>query len=50
VVWTVSKKHVSYLGTAESANIQNQQMKERLKKEYTRRVRMILKFEFECQE
>jgi hypothetical protein len=38
-----------YLGTAESENIHHQQMKERLKKEYTRRLRMIQKSEFECQ-
>ena len=45
VVRTVSKKHVSYLGAAESEKMPNQQMKERLKKEYTRRLRMILKSE-----
>jgi hypothetical protein len=34
-----------YLGTEESEGIQHQQMQERLKKEYTRRLRMILKSE-----
>jgi len=34
-----------YLGTEESEGIKHQQMKERLKKEYIRRLRMILKFE-----
>jgi hypothetical protein len=36
---------VKYLKTEESEGIQHQQMKERLKKEYTRRLRMILKSE-----
>jgi len=34
-----------YLGTEESGGIQHQQMKERLKQEYSRRLRMILKCE-----
>ena len=34
-----------YLRTEESKEIQHQQMKERLKKKYTRRLRMILKSE-----
>jgi hypothetical protein len=34
-----------YLGIEESDSIRHQQMKERLKKEYTRRLRMILKSE-----
>ena len=34
-----------YLGIEESEGIQHQQMKERLKKEYSRRLRMILKSE-----
>jgi hypothetical protein len=34
-----------YLGIEESDGLQHQQMKERLKKEYTRRLRMILKSE-----
>jgi hypothetical protein len=38
-------KAYKYLGTEESDGIQHQQMKERLKKEYTRRLRMILKSE-----
>jgi hypothetical protein len=38
-------KTYNYLGIEESDGIQHQQMKERLKKEYTRRLRMILKFE-----
>ena len=42
-------KTCKYLGTKESENIQHQQMKERLKKEYTRRLRMVLKSEFDCQ-
>jgi hypothetical protein len=36
-------KTYKYLGAEESDGIQHQQMKERLKKEYTRRLRMILK-------
>ena len=41
------KKNVQilYLGIEESEGIQHQQMKERLKKEYRRRLRMILKSE-----
>jgi hypothetical protein len=39
----------SYLGTEESEGIQQQQMKERLKKEYTRRLRMILKSELNAE-
>jgi hypothetical protein len=38
-------KTYKYLGIEESDSIQHQQMKERLKKEYTRRLRMILKSE-----
>jgi hypothetical protein len=38
-------KTYRYLGIDESDGIQHQQMKERLKKEYTRRLRMILKSE-----
>jgi hypothetical protein len=38
-------KTYKYLGIEESDGIQHQQMKERLKKEYTRRLGMILKFE-----
>jgi hypothetical protein len=38
-------KAYKYLGIEESDGIQYQQMKERLKKEYTRRLRMILKSE-----
>ena len=34
-----------YLGIEESEGIQHQQIEERLKQEYTRRLRMILKFE-----
>jgi hypothetical protein len=34
-----------YLGTVESDNIQHQQMKEKLKNEYTRRLGMTLKSE-----
>ena len=34
-----------YLGIEESEGIQHQQTKERLKKEYSRRLRMILKSE-----
>ena len=36
-------KAYKYLGTEESEGIQHQQMKERLKQEYSRRLRMILK-------
>jgi hypothetical protein len=39
------QKTYKYLGTEESDGIQHQQMKERLKKEYTRRLRIILKSE-----
>ena len=35
-------KTYKYLGIEESEGIQHQQMKERLKKEYSRRLRMIL--------
>ena len=38
-------KTYKYLGTEESEGIQHQQMKERLKEEYTGRSRMILKSE-----
>ena len=38
-------KTYKYLGTEESEGIQHQQMNERLKKEYSRRLRMILKSE-----
>jgi hypothetical protein len=38
-------KTYKYLGTEESDGIHHQQMKERLKKEYTRRLGMILKSE-----
>jgi hypothetical protein len=38
-------KTYKYLGIEESDGIQHQQMKERLKKEYTRRLRIILKSE-----
>jgi hypothetical protein len=41
-------KTFKYLKTEESEGIQHQQMKERLKKEYTRRLRMIIRLE--CQE
>jgi hypothetical protein len=40
-------KTCKYLGTAGNENMQHQQMKERLKKEYARRLRMILKSEFD---
>ena len=36
-------KTYNYLGIEESEGIQHQQLKERLKKEYSRRLRMILK-------
>jgi hypothetical protein len=39
-------KTYKYLGTEKSEGIQHQQMKERLRKEYTRRLRMIMKSEF----
>jgi hypothetical protein len=39
------RKTYKYLGTEESEGIQHQQMKERLKQEYSRRLRMILKSE-----
>jgi hypothetical protein len=38
-------KMYRYLGIEESESIQHQQMKERLKQEYSRRLRMILKSE-----
>jgi len=38
-------KRCKYLGIEESEGIQHQQMKERLKHEYSRRLRMILKSE-----
>ena len=38
-------KTYKYLGIEESEGIQHQQMKERLKEEYSRRLRMILKSE-----
>jgi hypothetical protein len=38
-------KTCKYLGTEESDGIQHMQVKERLKKEYARRLRMIMKFE-----
>jgi len=38
-------KTYKYLGIEESDGIQHQQMKERLKQEYSRRLRMILKSE-----
>jgi hypothetical protein len=38
-------KTYKYLGAEESDGIQHQQMKGRLKKEYTRRLRMVLKSE-----
>jgi hypothetical protein len=38
-------KTYKYLGTEESEGMQHQQMKERLKQEYRRRLRMILKSE-----
>jgi hypothetical protein len=38
-------KTYKYLGIEEGKGIQNQQMKERLKQEYNRRLRMILKTE-----
>jgi hypothetical protein len=39
------EKMYKYLGTEESEGIQHQQMKEILKQEYRRRLRMILKSE-----
>jgi len=41
-------KTYKYLGIEESEGIQHQQMKERLKKEYSRRLRMILKSELDA--
>jgi len=41
-------KMYKYLGIGESEGIQHQQMKERLKQEYSRRLRMILKFELKA--
>ena len=38
-------KTYKYLGTEESEGIKHQQMKERLKQEYRRRLRMTLKYE-----
>ena len=38
-------KTYKYLGAEESEGIQHQQMKQRLKQEYSRRLRMILKSE-----
>jgi hypothetical protein len=38
-------KTYKYLGTEESDGIQHQQMKERMSKQYTRRLRLILKSE-----
>jgi len=38
-------KTYKYLGIEESECIQHQQMKERLKQEYSRRLRMVLKCE-----
>jgi hypothetical protein len=38
-------KTYKYLGIEEGAGIQHQQLKERLKQEYNRRLRMILKSE-----
>ena len=38
-------KTYKYLGTEKREGIQHQQMKERLKQEYSRRLRMILKSE-----
>ena len=38
-------KTYKYLGIEESDSIQHQQLKERLKQEYRRRLRMILKYE-----
>ena len=38
-------KMYKYLGVEESEGIQHQQMKERLKQEYSRRIRLILKCE-----
>ena len=39
------RKTYKYLGIEEGEGIQHQQVKERLKKEYSRRLRMILKSE-----
>jgi hypothetical protein len=41
----LNRETCKYLGTEESDGIQHQQMKERLKKEYIRRLSMILKSE-----
>jgi len=41
-------KTYKYLGIEESESIQHQQMKERLKKEYSRRLRIILKPELKA--
>ena len=41
-------KTYMYLGIEESEGIQHQQMKERLKQEYSRRLRMILKSELKA--
>jgi len=41
-------KTYKYLGIEESEGIQHQQMKERLKQEYRRRLRMILKSELDA--
>ena len=38
-------KTYKYLGIEESEGVKHQHMKERLKQEYSRRLRMILKFE-----
>jgi hypothetical protein len=38
-------KTYKYLGAEESDGVQRQQMKERLKEEYSRRLRMVLKSE-----
>jgi len=42
---SLNRENIKYLGNEESEGIQHPQMKERLKKEYTRRLRMILKSE-----
>jgi hypothetical protein len=41
-------KTYKYLGTEESEGIQHQQMKERLKQEYRRRLRVLLKSELKA--
>ena len=43
IQWLERGETYKYLGIEESEGIQHQQMKERLKKEYSRRLRMILK-------